>query len=134
MEYTIEIKKTLKVTLENIVDCVLCCEAGGFDYWAELCTDDADYEAAKNRLVENAKGEKIKPCYEEVLGEILRSGGKIVVYDREEGKEHDLTMEKLLDGWKKHIEAGGSTDFDEYDTNDADGIIQYAVFGEWIYG
>lgn len=134
MDYTIEIKKTVKITLSDIVDYILCCEAGGFDYWAELCTDEADYTAAKSRLLENADGETVNPCYEEVLGEILRNGGKITVYDREDDKEYELTLEKLLDGWKKHIEKGGSDDFDMYDANDADGVLQYAIFGDWIYG
>ena len=33
MEHTFKIEKELKITTENIVDCVLSCEAGGFDYW-----------------------------------------------------------------------------------------------------
>ena len=32
MEHTFKIEKELKITTENIVDCVLSCEAGGFDY------------------------------------------------------------------------------------------------------
>lgn len=38
MEHTFKIEKELKITTENIVDCVLSCEAGGFDYWGELCS------------------------------------------------------------------------------------------------
>ena len=47
MEHTFKIEKELKITTENIVDCVLSCEAGGFDYWGELCSDEKDYEAAR---------------------------------------------------------------------------------------
>lgn len=36
MEHTFKIEKELKITTENIVDCVLSCEAGGFDYWGDL--------------------------------------------------------------------------------------------------
>ena len=50
MEHTFKIEKELKITTENIVDCVLSCEAGGFDYWGELCNDEKDYEAARQRL------------------------------------------------------------------------------------
>lgn len=59
MEHTIKIEKELKITTQDITDYVLCCEAGGFDYWAELCTDEADYAAAKSRLLENADGETV---------------------------------------------------------------------------
>lgn len=70
MEHTFKIEKELKITTENIVDCVLSCEAGGFDYWGELCSDEKDYEAARQRLAEREKAD-MKPCYEDVLAEIL---------------------------------------------------------------
>ena len=60
MEHTFKIEKELKITTENIVDCVLSCEAGGFDYWGELCSDEKDYEAARRRLarfLSNERGE-----------------------------------------------------------------------------
>lgn len=86
MEHTFKIEKELKITTENIVDCVLSCEAGGFDYWGELCSDEKDYEAARQRLAEREKAD-MKPCYEDVLAEILESGGKLTVYDREDDKK-----------------------------------------------
>ena len=76
MEHTFKIEKELKITTENIVDCVLSCEAGGFDYWGELCSDEKDYKAARQRLAEREKAD-MKPCYEDVLAEILESGGKL---------------------------------------------------------
>lgn len=133
MEHTFKIEKELKITTENIVDCVLCCEAGGFDYWGELCSDERDYEAARKRLMEREKAD-MKPCYEDVLAEILESGGKLTVYDREDDKDHELTLEKLLNGWKKYAEDHNADDFDEYDGISADCIMQYAIFGDVIYG
>ena len=123
----------MKITTENIVDCVLSCEAGGFDYWGELCSDEKDYEAARQRLAEREKAD-MKPCYEDVLAEILESGGKLTVYDREDDKDHELTLEKLLNGWKKYVEDHNADDFDEYDGISADCIMQYAIFGDVIYG
>lgn len=133
MGYTFKIEKELKITTEDIVDYVLSCEAGGFDYWGELCSDEKDYEAARQRVTEREKTD-IKPCYEDVLAEILEGGGKLTVYDREEDKDYDLTMEKLLNGWKKYIEEYTAYDFDEYDAISADCIMQYAIFGDVIYG
>lgn len=69
-----------------------------------------------------------------MLAEILESGGKLTVYDREDDKDHELTMEKLLNGWKKYVEDYNADDFDEYDGVSADCIMQYAIFGEVIYG
>ena len=60
MEHTFKIEKELKITTENIVDCVLSCEAGGFDYWGELCSDEKDYEAARQRQAEGIAAAKSK--------------------------------------------------------------------------
>lgn len=80
MEHTFKIEKELKITTENIVDCVLSCEAGGFDYWGELCSDEKDYEAARRRLTEREKAD-MKPGAEgeirpESAGYRLRRGGQ----------------------------------------------------------
>ena len=76
------------------------------------------------------------PEYTDVLLAIMQveSGGKLTVYDREDDKDHELTMEKLLNGWKKYVEDYNADDFDEYDGVSADGIMQYAIFGGVIYG
>ena len=133
MEHTFKIEKELKITTKNIVYYVLCFEAGGFDYWGELCSDEKDYEAARQRLTERENAD-MRPCDEDVLAEILESGGKLTVYDREDDKDHELTMEKLLNGWKKYVEDYNAYDFDKYDGISADCIMQYAIFGEVIYG
>lgn len=41
---------------------------------------------------------------------------------------------KNLNGWKKYAEDHNADDFDEYDGISADCIMQYAIFGEVIYG
>lgn len=90
-------------------------------------------QIARQRLAEREKAD-MKPCYEDVLAEILESGGKLTVYDREDDKDHELTLEKLLNGWKKYAEDHNADDFDEYDGISADCIMQYAIFGDVIYG
>lgn len=133
MNYTMKFEKELNITTQDVIDSILCCEDGGFDYWCELCSNPDDYTAAKNRLVQ-AVGASMSPCYEDVLAEIMEHGGTLTVYDREDDKDYELTMEKLMDGWKKHVEATGRDDIDKYDAADADCILQLAVFGEVIYG
>ena len=63
MEHTFKIEKELKITTENIVDCVLSCEAGGFDYWGELCSDEKDYYIRQWQL-HNGKIEYIRELAE----------------------------------------------------------------------
>ena len=47
-EHSFEIK--IIVTTDDIVN-LLACEGGGFDYWAEICWNEKDYEAARNRIL-----------------------------------------------------------------------------------
>lgn len=128
MEHKINVKFTL--TTDSIVN-ILSMEAGGFDYWAELCFEQEDYEAARKHLVDAKKDD---PCYEDVMAEILERGGKLNIWDREEDKDHPMTIEDLKKGVKLHLENGASTDMDDWDANDGDAVIQYAAFGEIIYG
>ncbi len=128
MEHKINVEFTL--TTDSIVN-ILSMEAGGFDYWAELCFEQEDYEAARSRLADT---KKTGLCYEDVLAEILEGGGKLNVWDREEDEDHPMTIEDLKKGVKLHLENGASTDMDGWDANDGDAVIQYAAFGEIIYG
>lgn len=90
-EHSFEIK--IIVTTDDIVN-LLACEGGGFDYWAEICWNEKDYEAARNRILHRGKKDRMI-CYEEIVAEILEAGGKLTVYDREEDKDHELTLDKL---------------------------------------
>ena len=136
-EHSFEMKVT--VTTEDIID-FLSMEGNGFDYWAEICTEDQDYKDASIRLFRKMRDAKKKPaalCYEEVLAEILEGGGKLTIYDREEDKDHELTLEGLLDGFKLYAESvyrKGSIGLDDMDAIVADQILQMAVFKEIIYG
>lgn len=60
--------------------------------------------------------------------EVITRGGKLKILDEDE-EPHELTLDKLLKGF-----AGIPFDFDDYDAVDADAVVQYALFGEVIYG
>lgn len=135
MEYKVRDKR---VTTQDIVNHVFCCEGRSFDYWAEICCNVEDYEAARLRLM-GPDRPKADRCYEDVLVNILEqncadgSTGKLTIYDREKDEDHTLTLEKLLAGWGKYVAKTGKDDFTKYDTADADSILQYALFGDRIY-
>lgn len=66
MEHTFKIEKELKITTENIVDCVLSCEAGGFDYLedkkkgAQAVDKSAEYLDAMSAIICVIDYEKFK--------------------------------------------------------------------------
>lgn len=71
------------------------------------------------------------------ITEILTLGGSLKVIDTEADEEHILTLDMVLKGIKMELEETcQSFDemFDNHDAYTADNIIQYALFGELIYG
>lgn len=128
-EHSFEIK--IIVTTDDIVN-LLACEGGGFDYWAEICWNEKDYEAARNRILHRGKKDRMI-CYEEIVAEILEAGGKLTVYDREEDKDHELTLDKLLTGFRLYAESMRGLNMDDFDADVADQILQNAVFGDVVY-
>lgn len=86
----------------------------------------------------------------EYLGEYgheqIARGGKLELHDREEDKVHTLDLEKLLNGIKLYAQnpvgcncleqVDGHLEIDccNADAVVCDAIIQYALFGEVVYG
>ena len=73
--------------------------------------------------------------------EQISKGGSLILYDLESSDKWELTLEKFLNGVKLYFEDGchvhvndGSIDPGDIDANDADCIIQFALFGEVVFG
>ena len=132
MNHEITISNAQLITTKNITD-VLCMDAGGFDYWCGICFDKESYEAARKRLLETGI-EADDICDENVLTEILESGGSINVRNIEDGTDHQIYLDDLLNGFKFYVENNSPEDLEDIDANIADQIMQYACFEEVIYG
>ncbi len=73
-------------------------------------------------------------------GNLLSEHGVLSFLDKD-GNSHELTIPKLLEGFRLYLLHGGNLDRDEegrIDTRDiggteADAIVQYALFGKIIY-
>ena len=82
-------------------------------------------------------GEQLGRC----ASEQISKGGSLILYDLESSDKWELTLKKFLDGVKLYFEDGchvhvndGSIDPGDIDANDADCIIQFALFGEVVFG
>ncbi|MEG1758373.1 MAG: hypothetical protein RR235_07965 [Oscillospiraceae bacterium] len=136
MNHKVFTNSELNITTDDIVN-FLSCEAAGFDYWAELCPDPEDYTAARARVASRATERMSQEyvCYEEVLAEILEFGGSLRVYDIEEDKDHPMTMALLLNGFRLNAKnRPEDASIEDGDAETADCILQYAIFGDVIYG
>lgn len=71
----------------------------------------------------------------EYASDQISRGGSLMLYDAESNDKWELTPEKFKNGvtlWAK--ENGYETPLGEVDAEAADCIIQYALFGELVFG
>lgn len=104
-------------------------------YGLELSFEDADYEKAKTTLKKKTPNETI--CYEDVLMQILREGGELVLIDHECDGEYtsrikleDVHERVALTPIRHLTDAINAND----DAETADCIIQSVFFKDIIFG
>ena len=78
-------------------------------------------------------------CREDKWADVLKGGGKITVVDWEDDKSrHDISLDDIVKGLEKlydeHLHVYARAIENDGDFYDADAVIQYAVYGEWVYG
>lgn len=108
------------------IDCIICnAIEGGIGYWACLNNTGEDWE------------KKPKGVPASTWATVLLLEGKGVEFeDQEDGdKKHTLTLKKLLKGYGLNYKnRPHDNDWENGDATTADCIIQYALFGEVVYG
>lgn len=128
--FVCKVELNVVVTEEDIDDIMVTALKGGINYWCR------EAEVIGKRLGEGWGHEQIA------------RGGILRLYDAEEDAHYDLDREKFLAGLKKYlqhplyegtIEVGDNEeamvlDCGMIDAPAADQIIQYAVFGDIVYG
>ena len=137
MENKITFSVTQELTRGDVLDILTTAIEGGIGYWSVLHNDHPDWEAARAQWKAEHNGEI--PCYCDVALQVMENGKAVVLEDSEDDKLHELTFEKLIQGCAKYSQWRGKDihkmmQESDFDANDADGIIQFALFGEWIYG
>lgn len=95
---------------------------GGISYWCDCAEVVGDYLG-------------------EYASDQISRGGTLRLHDSDEDKWYELNLEKFIAGLTKIAEERGldilyegKIDAGEIDAEDADAIIQYAIFGEVVYG
>ena len=124
-EFTVEFKMDLLVTGQDIEDIMCTALDGGITHWC------SSVEVIESACIGYAS-------------EQLRYDGKLKLFDAESDDTWVLTRDMLLNGIKLWAEFGGdpcgaicgngTLDTSEIDANIADMIVQYALFGEVVFG
>ena len=121
----IKIVKDVNVTDQDIDDIMVTALEGGINYHVgEVEVKNKDYKGGK------------------YASDVISRGGELILHDMEsEEYTRTLSKENFIEGLTKFlnehteiIDADGSIDCGAIDADYADVIIQYAVFGELIFG
>lgn len=111
---------------------------GGIGYWACLDNDCESWDRWKRRadfIHGEDSGDIVTECIR-----ILYAGGELEFFDTEDsGTRFDpLTLDKLIKGIESWEDLHGSIrkaiDDGAFDSYEADTIVQFALFGELVYG
>lgn len=123
--YVLKIDRDVCLTPDDVDDIMVGALEGGCNYWCD----------------------EVKVVEDEYLGEFaseqISRGGSLIFHDVEEDAEYVLTLEKFLTGFALACKQGygddwfdeeGGVDCCQIDASAADTIIQFALFGDAIYG
>ena len=123
-EFEMELELKARVATRDIDDIMCAALEGGITGWCR---------AAK----------PVGKMLGEYGHEQIARGGSLMLYDAESSDKWELTLDKFLRGLAQAVEDGvpvaidagsGSIDPSEVDADGADMIIQYALFGEVVFG
>ena len=125
MKVAFEIVTTKTIDNQMIDDILVAAMEGGINYWCvRALPKDNDYK---------------KELGGEYASDVISRGGTLVFklsepFDESGKLEYELTLENFKKGCELNQKNNPTFDFEEHDAGDADNIIQYALFGELIFG
>ncbi len=125
-KFTVQLQIEANLTQQDIDDIMVGALEGGITYWCSSA--------------EVVGGEYLG----EYASDQISRGGSLMLYDAESSDKWELTLEKFLNGVKLWLQNGddryhalqkdGTLDTGEIDGEMADLIVQYALFGELVFG
>lgn len=121
-DFRIKADITVELTAKDIDDIMATALEGGITHWC-------------------AFADTVGPMLGEYSSDQISRGGKLILHDKESDDKWELDYKKFLKGLAQYIENGGAScvvdeciDPAEIDADGADSIIQYALFGELVFG
>lgn len=112
--FKVSYERTIELSQKDIDDLITDAFEGGINYWCGKVEVKGEYK-------------------EEYASDQISRGGTLILYDRETDNKWELTLEKFLNGIKLWAE-NSSGDIENTDGDDADQIIQYALFEKIVFG
>lgn len=129
----LEVSFSVFVTDEDIDDIMVSALEGGINYWCDVAKVEESNRVSAWGHEQIARGGSLKLHV-------------IEPFDNDGTEWYELTKEKFLNGLKRYLRTPGmeittlpsgnhmGLDTGQIDANGADEIIQFALFGEVVYG
>ena len=127
--YAYRFTKTIKFTEEDISDILCSCIEGGSNYWAQIQNVGDEWEEVEKELQKDH-------TIEDHIMALWHKGYELHIVDLEEYDDHTVSFRDFLDAIQSVINDGiwDGNDICDVDGEVGDCIMQYATFGEIIYG
>lgn len=128
-KFKVHAEITVRLTQQDVDDIMVSALEGGICYWSD-CVEVVDRYLSEYASGQISRGGKLKIHVDEP-------------FDEANTEWYELDMEKFAQGFRLWLENGGDrygavsngeVDTCEIDGEMADLIIQYALFGEVVYG
>lgn len=147
----ITITKTIEITQDNLCNVMAIALEGGIGYWAILDNTSENWKTWQEKYKKDHPEDEDVFC-SDVAAYILWNGGYVEFEDAEgegeddlnhekgvEGDPWKLTLDRVFDGLAKEMSHAGYDDVEYYlgdyaDADSGDLIIQWALFGEIVFG
>lgn len=127
----LEIKVVLKLEREYFETLFVSAFEGGVNYWCDFV--EPFTEEGMNTPLSSAK----KPLSIKLFEHVMDKDGYLMLGSEEDGEFGKLSKKTLTKGIKRYIKNNPGhdiTDPGNVDADVADAIMQYAVFGDVVYG
>jgi hypothetical protein len=116
---------------EDINDLIVGALEGGINYWCKKAV--IKLNAVTGDFFGVAKEDQDKVIY---ASDVIGYGGTLILFDAESTDKWELSLENVLKAIEKHCtdrHIAPSDLMDDYDADDCDIIIQYALFNEQVF-
>ena len=126
----IETTLTHEFTPSDINDLIVGALEGGINYWCRKAVIKKDTE---DNFFNVLPEDQEKVIY---ASDAIGYGGTLILLDAESTDKWELTLENVLKAIEKHCTKRHITPsdlMDDYDADDCDCIVQYAIFGELMF-
>ena len=120
--------KKISLTDGDILDILCACIEGGSNYWAQIQNCGKEWDDVVKEIPDGTIEDHILALWHKDL--------PLVILDIEEDEYHNISFEDFIRAIQTVIDDGtwDGDDVAEIDSVEGDCIMQYATFGEIIYG